>query len=328
MPHRGEDERVFITMFGTLRVGDRGPADLGGVKPREILEILLLHHGRTVTKQALADQIWPDRAPKNVLATLESYVSVLRKNLCDVSPAAGKMVVTGTGAYFIDNRVVRVDLDVFDDLQRQAANDPRHRIELRTQAMELAVADVLLDAGDSHWILSKRELYRERVTRCGVLLSRDLLAVGDATGSISAAEQAIHHNPFAEEAYRLAMVANYALGLAGVARNVHEMCRSVIENRLDRDLTSATDDLAGAIDAGVPVAELLLEIVGEVPRPITAQRRPVERVRQRRRPFFRRSREIGQALGAIGQLPDSHSTLVIMRGGAGSQQTTLQQSPI
>lgn len=328
MLREANKNRVFITMFGTLgvRSGGRsgGPADLGGVKPRDILEILLLHHGRSVTKDALADQIWPDKTPKNVLATLESYVSVLRKNLSKLSPEAGKMVVTGTGAYFIDNQLVTVDLDEFDDLRRRAADDPSDRIELRSRAMELAVADLLLDAGDARWVLAERELYRERVTRCGVLLSRDLLAVGDATGSIAAAEQAIHFNPFAEEAYRLAMVANYSLGLAGVARNVHEMCRSVVEDRLDRDLTSATDDLAGAIDAGVPVEELLEEIVGEAAGQVTARRRSVERrVQERQMPFVGRSGELDQALAAIGRAQESRSALVIVRGAVGSGRSAL-----
>jgi hypothetical protein len=190
--------------------------------------------------------------------------------------------------------------------------------------MELAVADLLLDAGDARWVLAERELYRERVTRCGVLLSRDLLALGDATGSIAAAEQAIHFNSFAEEAYRLAMLANYSLGLAGVARNVYEMCRSVVEDRLDRDLTSATDDLAGAIDAGVPVDELLSEIIGEAPGQITARRRSVERrVQERQMPFVGRSRQLDQALTATGRAQESRSSLVIVRGAVGSGRSAL-----
>lgn len=321
-----ETGEIYITMFGTLgvRSGARfsGPSDLGGVKPRQILEILLLHHGSPVRKTVLAEHLWNNRSPQNVLATLESYVSVLRRNLTRLSVAAGNLVVTGKGAYAIDRHAATLDVDLFDRLRREASDDTVHRIDLRARAMELATADLLLDAEDSTWVLAERELYRERVTRCGVLLARDLLSVGDANGAIVAAEQSIQFSPFAEEAYRLAMIANYSLGLAGVAQNVHQRCRTVVEVGLGRDLTSATEDLAGAIDAGVPAGDLVSEITADSAGTIALRRRSIERrIPASRLPFVGRARELSYVTSAIERSIDGAGSLIVVRGAPGYGRT-------
>ena len=67
-----------ISMFGpsVVRDGDRvlGPGDLGGVKPRQVLELLLLARGHLVCTDVIADAIWPEgEEPRNVVATLNTY---------------------------------------------------------------------------------------------------------------------------------------------------------------------------------------------------------------------------------------------------------------
>lgn len=41
-----------------------GPDDLGGRKPTQVLEILLVHLGQAVPKDRVADLLWGDRPPK------------------------------------------------------------------------------------------------------------------------------------------------------------------------------------------------------------------------------------------------------------------------
>jgi DNA-binding SARP family transcriptional activator len=85
-------------MFGPLQLdlaGDRrGPRDLGGVKPKQLLEILLLERERMVPKDRLADLLWGERLPQRVTATIESYVSVLRRALDDGSGLRGSRADT------------------------------------------------------------------------------------------------------------------------------------------------------------------------------------------------------------------------------------------
>lgn len=55
--------------------------DLGGAKPRGLLELLLLARGKSVSKDALADALWGMSPPNNVAGTIEQYVSLLRRRL-------------------------------------------------------------------------------------------------------------------------------------------------------------------------------------------------------------------------------------------------------
>ncbi|MGH9243278.1 MAG: winged helix-turn-helix domain-containing protein [Acidimicrobiales bacterium] len=73
-----------VRMFGRLQLdvgGSKlGPRDLGGVKPKQLLELLLLERGRPVSKDRLADLVWGERLPRRVEATIESYMSVLARH--------------------------------------------------------------------------------------------------------------------------------------------------------------------------------------------------------------------------------------------------------
>jgi DNA-binding SARP family transcriptional activator len=61
---------LSIEMFGPLRVstgtGSCGPRNFGGVKPKQVLEVLLVERGRTVHKDRVADRIWGDSPPRRV----------------------------------------------------------------------------------------------------------------------------------------------------------------------------------------------------------------------------------------------------------------------
>lgn len=74
-----------VRLFGQLKIkwDDRrlGPRDLGGVKPKQVLEILLAARDHPVPKDRLADQLWGDAQPKDPSAAIETYVSVLRRRL-------------------------------------------------------------------------------------------------------------------------------------------------------------------------------------------------------------------------------------------------------
>lgn len=59
------------------RAGDR-VVPLGGPKQRAVLAVLLLRAGETVSVDTLIDEIWGDRPPVNVTATLHNCISRLR----------------------------------------------------------------------------------------------------------------------------------------------------------------------------------------------------------------------------------------------------------
>src|SRR5262245_28887130 len=110
---------VAVRMFGSLELDVAGHTlgvrDFGGLKPKQLLELLLIERGRPVSKDRLADQLWGEQLPQRVAATIETYVSVLRRHL---EPG---LIVTEHGAYRLPTEQMTVDADCFDALLRQAA---------------------------------------------------------------------------------------------------------------------------------------------------------------------------------------------------------------
>ena len=112
-------------LLGPLEVaiGNRvlGPRDLGGRKPKQVLEILLVHHGQPVPKDRIADLLWGERLPHDPMRTLEAYVSTLRARL---APAVGDprtVLRSESRAYRLSTEQVDTDLRRFDDLVFRAA---------------------------------------------------------------------------------------------------------------------------------------------------------------------------------------------------------------
>ena len=106
-------------MFGPLEVTlahrTVGARRFGGIKPRQLLEVLLLERGRPVSKDHIADCLWGQRLPVSAAATIETYVSQLRR-------IVGRQVShTEAGGYRVPAAAVDTDLDSFDALVRRAA---------------------------------------------------------------------------------------------------------------------------------------------------------------------------------------------------------------
>jgi hypothetical protein len=71
-----------LSVLGELR-GSRGgaPVELGGRRQRVVLAALIIARGDAVLGDRLADCIWGEQPPANAPATLQSYVSHLRRRL-------------------------------------------------------------------------------------------------------------------------------------------------------------------------------------------------------------------------------------------------------
>lgn len=256
-----------IQLFGALQIRHGGRTlrggDLGGAKPRAILELLLLARGRTVSKDRLADALWGERPPRNIAAALEHHVCVLRQRLCDDPDLAHRVVVTEPGAYRLDTSLVEVDVDEFDRLVRDAeTGDDDHRRTLLARAVELAQDELLDDAPYAPWTLHDRDRYREKVARAHLWLARDAMSGHHFVQTLRHAEDALRVAPYSETAFRMIMVADHGLGHTDLARRAYARCRQVLSEHLAATPSPATESLAAEIAAGTPVAALVASLTG------------------------------------------------------------------
>ncbi len=252
-----------FSMFGPLQVrdGDRilGPRDLGGVKPRQVLEMLLLARGHLVSTDVIAMALWAEGdEPRNVTATLNTYVCVLRHSVFVDQARARRVIATGAGAYRLALDEVSVDLDRFDDLVLRAERAPRReRLELLTAAVGLASGTVLEHARYDEWVQEDRAIYEDRVTRAHLDLALDSLAEGQRSVCLRHAEIALSRDRYSEEGYRLVMLANHGLGRHDAVRRTAGRCRTVLDRDLGVRCGPETERMLAAIEARAAEVEIL-----------------------------------------------------------------------
>jgi DNA-binding SARP family transcriptional activator len=241
-----------IRMLGPIRVdhGTRtlGPRDFGGIKPKQIFEILLAARGRAVFKDQLADWLWGEDLPQNVSGALETHVSVLRRNLEPGCKRESSLIVTQSGGYRLAVERAEVDIDAFDDLlARAAAASPATARALREQALELVRGELLEDEPYSEWARALRDRYRGLLVETLVDVAEAALADDDAVTALHHAQRAVGADPLSERGYRLSMLASYALGRQEDSLRTFDQCRTVLGAELGVDPLEETLALHAAI---------------------------------------------------------------------------------
>ncbi len=260
--------RPVVRLFGSLSIedGDRvlGPGDLGGTRPKQVLEILLAARGHRVPTDRLAELLWGDGRPQNVAGSLQTFVSVLRRHLSANGERARKLVVTEPEAYRFATELVALDLDCFDQLLERSAHEPTvHARPTLEHALDLVRGEVLEDEPYTAWALELRGSYQGRVLGAHLDAGDAALAELDFAAALGHAEAAASLDRFSERAHRSEMLALYALGRAHEALARYRSYRMRLDEELGLEPTAETRALEAAIIRQEDVQPLL-------PRPLRA----------------------------------------------------------
>src|SRR4051794_22932969 len=245
--------KLGIELFGGIQVteGERrlGPRDFGGVKPKQVLQVLLAARGRPVSKGQLGEWLWEDKLPKNLAATLETYVSVVRRAIAPDGTRGRELVVTGRESYRFDVERIDLDLDRFDSLLGLAgkAETLQGRRGFLERALALAVGDVFADEPYAVWAEALRDDYRALVIDARLDVARIALEQQDAKAALDHAEGALLEDRFSEPAYNAAMVALYALGRQKDALDLFQRCRGLLDDELGIEPMAETKALYTSI---------------------------------------------------------------------------------
>ncbi|MBG6225475.1 DNA-binding SARP family transcriptional activator/ActR/RegA family two-component response regulator [Arthrobacter sp. CAN_A2] len=228
--------KLDISILGPLTVRRGGielnAGDIGGPKPRQVLEILLLNFGSAVPKTRIMDLLWGDKQPAAALPTLESYVSVLRRGL---QPGAGRTgpLRTVAGGYVIERSLVDLDLDRFEALTSHAEAAPPHAaLELFVGALDLASAPLFGDEVLPAWAEDERILHAERVRLARIIAAEKALLVGEEGRAITWSEMAVKEDPLDERAWKALILGLEGNGEATAALRAFERCRRVLLDEL------------------------------------------------------------------------------------------------
>ena len=197
--------------------GGRLP-DLGGRKQRAVLAALLLDLGRAIPAERLIDQVWGGAAPPRAEASLQAYVSKLRRLLEPERPngAGHTVLVTEPGGYRLVAERDDVDLSLFDDLRlagtaSQAAGDHAAAERFYDEALGLH-APLLPELAGEAWVADAAArldaAYAEVLD--GAFDAK--LALGGGRELVGDLEAAVAAHPFRERLHGHLALALYRAG--------------------------------------------------------------------------------------------------------------------
>ena len=256
----------MIRLLGALSIEDSdrtlGPGDLGGARPKQVLEILLAARGHRVPTDRLAELLWGDDRPQNVAGSLQTFVSVLRRHLTADAERARQLVVTEPEAYRFATEHVALDLDCFDELLERSGREPTDRARAALeQALELVRGELLEDEPYTTWALDLRGTYQGRILGARLDAADGALAERDFAAALTHAQGATTLDRFSERAHRCEMLSLYALGRTHEALTRYREYRKRLDEELGLEPTAETRTMEAAIIRQENVESLL-------PRPI------------------------------------------------------------
>jgi DNA-binding SARP family transcriptional activator len=309
--------RLVVRLFGALEIvdGERvlGPRDLGGVRPKQLLEILLAARGHHVPVDRIAELIWDAQPPDDIAASIQTFVSVLRRHLAADRDHARQLVVTEAEAYRVATDAIDLDLDRFDELLEQSARQPtRIARQSLERALSLVRGAVLEDEPYALWAQDLRGSYQGRILGARLDATDAALAERDFAAALAHAEAAVAVDRFSERAYRLSMLALYALGRQHEALARYRAYRALLDAELGLEPTAETRALESAILRQADPHSLL-------PRPIAADRVVAERSSS----LLGRSTELRMVVDAIHEALDGDVSLIQIEGESGLGKTRL-----
>jgi DNA-binding SARP family transcriptional activator len=315
-PRHDRRERPVVRLFGPLAVDDGlntlGSGDLGGARPKQVLEILLSARGHRVPTDRLAELLWGEARPDNWVGSIQTFISVLRRRLTSDGKRARELVITEAGAYRFATELIELDLDRFDELLERSSREPTHRSRSSLeQALALVQGEVLEDEPYATWALELRGTYHGRVLGAHLDAADAALAELDHAGALAHAESAAALDGHSERAQRIAMLALYGLGRQHEALAAYRAFRARLHHELGLEPTADTRALEAAILRQEDIHTLL-------PRPILHPRADARQAPLR---LLGRSSELEMLERAVQRAIDSSFAVLLIEGEAGLGKT-------
>ena len=297
-----------IRLLGAFTVdADDGARPLGGLRQRAVLAALAVHANEVVSIDRLADDVWSGEPPRSAVATLQRYVSHLRKAL-DGLPVT---IETRGPGYVLDVAPELLDTWCFERLIEAArdlySTDPQGAIDRVDEALAYWRGAPLADFAYEEF--AQPEVARLEALHLSALEVRNdaALALGRARDIVAELESLVAQHPLREGFRGQLMRALHASGRRADALRVYSEGRDVLVEELGLDPGPELQRLEHAILLEVPSLETI-EDPSAVPTNL-----PVETTT-----FVGRSRDIAEVTERL-----DRSRLVTLTGPGGSGKTRL-----
>ncbi|MFC9434493.1 BTAD domain-containing putative transcriptional regulator [Nocardia sp. NPDC057030] len=240
---------------------------MGPPRQRAVLALLIVHNGHVISTQRIIDEIWGQAPPDRSTATLQTYISRLRRLLTDARPGTGKSnpVAHCPPGYrlFIDRHCI--DSCRFEDAVALGQQSLRQGYSAIAQqqlagALELWRGTPYADLADYRFAADEAARLEQIRLNAVSGHAEAAMALGRHETVIAALDDEVRHHPLHEPVVRQLMLALYRSGRQADALRLYERTRRHLTEELGIDAGSELQSLYGAILRHHPV---LKEVGGQ-----------------------------------------------------------------
>lgn len=231
-----------VVLLGGLTIeregaSKNGPVGLPGGRAELVFAYLAVEHRRVVTRDELADALWPELLPDTWAPALRGVVSDVRRFLVHAGLDPADTLISQPSGYRLrlpDDAVVDLD-EARDGLsgarQRLEAGDAAGAAARAQRAADLA-ARPFLPQHDGAWVERVRDELRTIATSALELLAHAQAQAGNDRAAVAAAERLVQAEPYSEAAHRLLMEVLVDAGDRPGAIKAYDACRDVLQREL------------------------------------------------------------------------------------------------
>src|SRR5690242_6994289 len=213
-------------VLGPLAMWSEGePVEVKGAKRRGLLAYLLAHAGEPQSLDRIVDALWGDAVTRGAEATVQTYVSQLRKLFGDDGPPLEHRA----GGYALDLTPDALDASRFEAavVSASAIEDRDQRLAVLDEALRLWRGTPLDEFAGQTWADERARQWTRMHVLANQLRVAALLDLGRHRDALPVLEQLVTAHPLHERFWAQLIVARYrcgqqveALAAAREARNV------------------------------------------------------------------------------------------------------------
>ncbi|MFJ3415908.1 BTAD domain-containing putative transcriptional regulator [Streptomyces sp. NPDC086082] len=232
-----------LRVFGSLTALHAGRSlPLGPLRHRALLGLLLVRMGNVVAAGQLVDELWSGRPPRRPIATLQTYVSHLRRALASGGEQGGvrARVRHSSPGYVLEIDPELVDVHRFETLVDRGRQDLAERRfhsarDELSQALALWRGDPYLELTSYGPIADENERLEQLRLTAVETRAGACLAIGEADSVVTTLYPEVQRNPTRERCVGHLMSGLYLLGRQAESLRLYEQTRRHLADELGVD---------------------------------------------------------------------------------------------